>query len=116
MSDGAPSQDRPNYLWDRRWLVAGLGGLILLALAASVATGHRAWQWDLFWWGVAVGVVAALIIARGTRVTRGPNNHPGGQAAGTTPTHHPGPVVGAPRCRGRVHVSHQRHRGARHRA
>jgi hypothetical protein len=73
MSD-ATAPELPNALWDRRWRLAGLAGVILVALAVFVEVVAPPWRWTLFWWGVAIGVAASVLIgAIGHRATGGDN-------------------------------------------
>ena len=72
MSDVTPAPEQPNRLWDERWQLAGLAGVILVALAAFVAVVAPPWTWTLFWWGVGIGVTASVLIwVIGHRATSG---------------------------------------------
>lgn len=71
MSNPTASDPPTDSLWERRWLLAGQSVLILACLAAFIVVEAPAWHWGLFSWGVAVGLLASILIAGvGRRLAR----------------------------------------------
>lgn len=50
-------------LWRKRWMLLASMLLVLAALALLVSMHHSRWSWPLFFWGIAVCLVALVIMA-----------------------------------------------------
>lgn len=51
-----------NFLWSKRWQLAGSCAVIALSVAVVVATQPTHWTWPLFAWGVAAGIGGWLVL------------------------------------------------------
>lgn len=63
----APSVEE-DPLWRMRWLLLASGITVLAAVSTVVGLNRSGWNWALFGWGVAIGVVGLAVITGAFRV------------------------------------------------
>jgi hypothetical protein len=49
-------------VWQKRWQLLGSGCAVTFAVVVVLMTSHKVWHWQLFVWGLVIGIAGLAVL------------------------------------------------------